>query len=322
MPDSSTDEWGNDAARDPNVALDPATERHDTLVSYFKDSGGDDEFSHRMARNIMRDQKSNADYIRMATNWNEKRLAARDAPNAIVAAPGLPDLRSLTGPSGPLPQELLDAGLHEPTGEDPFHGPARNKATVAAPSASDKDVNLDGKRGSPHARGIIPMLVASGPELQPPTVAAVEQPPHPALPPGFAEGYESAIAAPRPGTGAPVARRKMDLAQPFHTALDPFEEAAFQSWVGTHGVPFDPGPKSDYDMRGFWLAHSNHDPRAVTELNPADKQMHFPDTWKTPYHKTFSNESIYAPKDAPHWEGDKLIDKHGNVVADETPGGA
>lgn len=36
-------------------------------------------------------------------------------------------------------------------------------------------------------------------------------------------------------------------------------------------------------------------------------------------HKTFSNESKYATPDAPHWEGDRLIDKNGRVVADETP---
>src|ERR1035438_684822 len=46
--------------------------------------------------------------------------------------------------------------------------------------------------------------------------------------------------------------------------------------------------------------------------------MHFPDTYKTPFHKTFSNESKYAPKDAPHWEEDKLVDKHGKVIADES----
>ena len=32
-----------------------------------------------------------------------------------------------------------------------------------------------------------------------------------------------------------------------------------------------------------------------------------------------SNESMYATPLAPHWEGDKLVDWRGNVIADETP---
>jgi hypothetical protein len=68
-------------------------------------------------------------------------------------------------------------------------------------------------------------------------------------------------------------------------------------------------------MRGFWRAQQQGDPDAVRSA----ANGHFPDTYKTPYHRTFGNESIYAAPDAPHWEGDKLIDKHGNVLLDETP---
>ncbi len=50
--------------------------------------------------------------------------------------------------------------------------------------------------------------------------------------------------------------------------------------------------------------------------------MHFPDTYKTPYHKTFSNESIYALPTAPHWEGDQLVDQNGNIVFDDTAQGS
>ena len=88
-------------------------------------------------------------------------------------------------------------------------------------------------------------------------------------------------------------------------------EPSFRNWVKDQKIPFDPDdPKSDYDMRGFWAENGD---RA--------ENGHFPDTWKTPYHKTFSNESKYAPPDAPRWEGDRLIDKDGNVIADETPPG-
>lgn len=105
----------------------------------------------------------------------------------------------------------------------------------------------------------------------------------------------------------------------YQTKLPPDQEQAFQSWVAAKKVPFDPSPTADYDMRGYYQALQAKDPRAVTEVNAADKRMHFPDVWKTPYHATFSAESIYAPPDAPHWDGDVLIDKNGKVIADERP---
>lgn len=104
----------------------------------------------------------------------------------------------------------------------------------------------------------------------------------------------------------------------YTTQLQPHEEGAFQDWVKANKVPWDSSPKSDYDMRGYWKA-TQSDPAVKQTKSGFDGKMHFPDTWKTPYHKTFSNESIYAPKDAPHWEGNKLVDKHGKVIADETP---
>lgn len=105
----------------------------------------------------------------------------------------------------------------------------------------------------------------------------------------------------------------------FQTQLQPQEEAHFESWVKSNNVPFNPSDShSDYDMRGFWKALQSGDKRATTAVNQADHKLHFPDTWKTPYHKTFSNESIYAKgREAPRWEGNVLVDKHGNTVADE-----
>lgn len=117
--------------------------------------------------------------------------------------------------------------------------------------------------------------------------------------------------------GAGVAP-KTDPKNPYRTPLAPNDEAAFQTWVADNRVPFDPAPTADYDMRGFWQGLQAKDPRATTAVNPSDKQLHFPDVWKTPYHKTFSNESMYAPKDAPRWIGTKLVDKTGKVIADES----
>lgn len=117
----------------------------------------------------------------------------------------------------------------------------------------------------------------------------------------------------------PVNFLQYALPGPYITKLNPNDEAAFQQWVKDNKVPFDPSPKADYDMRGFWQALQNKDPRAATAVSEYDQKLHFPDVWKTPYHETFSDESIYATKDAPKWVGDKLIDYYGRVIADETP---
>ena len=78
-------------------------------------------------------------------------------------------------------------------------------------------------------------------------------------------------------------------------------------------------PDNNYDMRGYYKDNVIGQGGAKTKVSEFDQRPHFPDTYKTPYHKTFSNESKYAPADAPHWEGDRLIDKAGRILADETP---
>ena len=98
------------------------------------------------------------------------------------------------------------------------------------------------------------------------------------------------------------------------------KEAAFQDWVKQNNVPFDPSTQnSDYDMRGFYKALQEGDPKAKEAVNPNDNQMHFPDYWKTPYHESFSDESQWAdPKKAPKWnEQDQLVAPDGKVVFDE-----
>lgn len=106
----------------------------------------------------------------------------------------------------------------------------------------------------------------------------------------------------------------------FATPLAPDQEQQFQGWVAQNKVPFDPSQAmQDYDMRGFYQGLMAHDPRAMTAINPNDQQMHYPDYWKTPYHKSFSAESQWAnPDTAPKWnDKDQLVLPNGSIVFDE-----
>ncbi len=101
----------------------------------------------------------------------------------------------------------------------------------------------------------------------------------------------------------------------YSTRLAPRDELNFQAWIWKNKIPFDlhwPPDQSmqDYDMRGYWKALQSGDPIAVQST----ENQHFPDKWKTPYHKTFSNQSMYASPDAPRWDGTRLLDKNGNVI--------
>lgn len=105
----------------------------------------------------------------------------------------------------------------------------------------------------------------------------------------------------------------------YMTTLSPAEEIAFKRWAMANDVKFDhQSPINDYDMRGFYKALMNKDPIAVTAINANDGRRHFPDYWKTPYHKSFSAESKWAGKGAPSWNKlDQLVLPNGNVVYDE-----
>jgi hypothetical protein len=104
----------------------------------------------------------------------------------------------------------------------------------------------------------------------------------------------------------------------YATQLPPLDEMAFQQWVKQNNVPFDPRPTSDYDMRGFYRALQQGDPRARTEINPNDQRMHFTDAFKTPYHESFSGGSQYAGPVAPQWNVlDQLISPGGRILFDE-----
>ena len=105
---------------------------------------------------------------------------------------------------------------------------------------------------------------------------------------------------------------------PYKTELPPEKESQFQSWVKANQVPWQDTPNADYDMRGYWQAMISGDKNARQSKNANDGKMHFPDTWKTPYHKSFSNESKYALPNAPKWnDKDQLVDSTGRVVFDE-----
>jgi hypothetical protein len=105
----------------------------------------------------------------------------------------------------------------------------------------------------------------------------------------------------------------------YNTPLHPAEEQAFRAWLQKNKVPFDPDvAMSDYDMRGFWKGLMSGDPNAVTGMNPNDKQLHFGDYYKTPYHKSFSAESKYAKQTGPRWNNlDQLVMPDGTVLVDE-----
>ena len=123
---------------------------------------------------------------------------------------------------------------------------------------------------------------------------------------------------------SPEFERNKAWAQPgeYTTKLSPDDESKFQSWVKQNKVPWQDSPTADYDMRGYWQALQKGDPNAAQSQNANDGKMHFPDTYKTPYHKSFSNESKYAdPSKAPRWnDKDQLVTPDGKVVFDERAG--
>ena len=105
----------------------------------------------------------------------------------------------------------------------------------------------------------------------------------------------------------------------YNTALAPIDELAFRGWLKDNAVPFNPqAPQSDYDMRGFWQGLQQQNPRAVSSIDPNDQRLHYPDFWKTPLHRTFSNESQWASPMAPQWTpDDKLAAPSGRVLFDD-----
>lgn len=100
------------------------------------------------------------------------------------------------------------------------------------------------------------------------------------------------------------------------TPLSLDDQIKFLEWVSSNNVPYDPSPNSDYDMQGYWksIQGKNYSP----EINKNDGMPHYPDTFKTPYHRTFSSESVFSTPGAPSWNKlDQLVLPDGTIVFDE-----
>ena len=103
----------------------------------------------------------------------------------------------------------------------------------------------------------------------------------------------------------------------YNTPLSTMDELQFRKWLQQNNVPFNPQANvSDYDMRGFFKALQQGNPRAVSAIDPHDQRMHYPDYWKTPYHETFSQESQWAAPVGPQWGpgGDYLAAPSGRIL--------
>jgi hypothetical protein len=106
----------------------------------------------------------------------------------------------------------------------------------------------------------------------------------------------------------------------YNTQLDPGQEQFFRQWVTHNNVPFNPDSSApqDYDMRGFYQGLQQQNPKAMSAVDPNDGRMHYPDYWKTPIHRTLSNESQWAPANAPAWNAqDQLVSQGGRVLFDD-----
>jgi hypothetical protein len=115
-----------------------------------------------------------------------------------------------------------------------------------------------------------------------------------------------------PPSNAPYVRQTPAT---YRTELTPMEEQMFQAWVAKNNVPT---AGNDYDMRGFFRAMLSGDPRAASAIDPNDSRMHYPDTWKTPSHETFSRDSQWALPNSPAWnEQDQLVGPGGRIVFDD-----
>jgi len=113
---------------------------------------------------------------------------------------------------------------------------------------------------------------------------------------------------------------KPGLNNQYTTKLTPEQETVFQNWVKQNNIPWQDVPKADYDMRGFWREmQSNPNAAGMTGINPNDHLLHYTDKFKTPYHKSFSGESMYSiGAEAPRWINDyQLADKSGKILYDE-----
>ena len=91
--------------------------------------------------------------------------------------------------------------------------------------------------------------------------------------------------------------KAMKYARLLQAQLGPNTENMYKSWVLENRAP----ESNDYDMRGYWFGNTMGTVEKP-ELNPADMQPHFVDTYKLPNHPSFSNESMFdLTGQAPRW---------------------
>ena len=91
--------------------------------------------------------------------------------------------------------------------------------------------------------------------------------------------------------------KAMKYARLLQAQLGPNTENMYKAWALENRAP----QSNDYDMRGYWFGNTMGTVEKP-ELNPADMQPHFVDTYKLPNHPSFSNESMFdLTGQAPRW---------------------
>lgn len=96
---------------------------------------------------------------------------------------------------------------------------------------------------------------------------------------------------------------------------DNLEFPSFEEWRNAVGLNLGIRVNGDntYDYRSYY----NNNPDTVWEMVSGDPRAHFPDTYKTVFHPTFSDESDYSGREHPffnplgliggHWNGNNYI---------------
>jgi hypothetical protein len=222
-------------------------------------------------------------------------LAGAPTVTSTAPAPPPPPMTAPGLPTGSLPVPSLGPNVAKQPGQLPYVVPY-GSAPPAQPTAAERAAWIQSRKqgGQDTIEDWLAKQRAGAPRVTSGSGGGTPQ-------------------MPGPGAGG----------NPYNTSLSPAQEAAFRAWVKNNKVKFNPDQDmTDYDMRGFWAAQQQGDRRAQTQYNPDANEVHYPDIWKTPIHKTFSNDSQYAPPGAPRWEGGRLISQDGTVLVDETAGNA
>jgi N12 class adenine-specific DNA methylase len=246
------------------------------------------------------------DRRRVVQRFAQQLKAGR--PNSM-ARPASEDMAAAVSLTNPQLDAPTFGGIAQPPMPPPPPAASRNPMRRSSDLAS---VPQDPYAATP-AAGPSPFTVNSLPQDSTPAAAGTQQQQNPLE----IEAARMGIIPHSDRTMLPAAKptgviRNIARPGPHVTLLPQNEELEFRKWVATNRVPFDPGPQSDYDMRGYWKALRARDQRVAGSdpLNPPAK-------FQTPYHPEFSNKSIFAGADAPKWMQDKLVDSFGRFIKDK-----